>query len=103
MKTRFTARRRMAIVLALCLSVASVRAWCAGLHNALDQQDALAGSGALSHLHVPVSIIWGKRTSTSARHSPPKSRRCSRTHRSISCPAPGTGRNTTSPTQSPSS
>jgi len=38
-----------------------------------------------------------------ARHSPPKSRRCSRTHRSISCPAPGTGRNTTSPTQSPSS
>ena len=34
---------------------------CAGLHNALDQQDALAGSGALSHLHVPISIIWGEK------------------------------------------
>jgi haloalkane dehalogenase len=42
-------------------AVASVRAWCAGLHDTLDQQDALAGSGALSHLHVPVSIIWGEK------------------------------------------
>src|SRR5258707_1392561 len=42
-------------------AVASVRAWCAGLHDALDQQDALASSGALSHLHVPVSIIWGEK------------------------------------------
>jgi haloalkane dehalogenase len=41
-------------------AVASVGAWCAGLHDTLDQQDALASSGALSHLHVPVLIIWGK-------------------------------------------
>jgi pimeloyl-ACP methyl ester carboxylesterase len=41
-------------------AVASVRAWCAGLHDALDQQDALASSGTLSRLHVPVSIIWGE-------------------------------------------
>lgn len=40
-------------------AVASVRAWCAGLYDALDQQDALVSSGILSHLHVPVSIIWG--------------------------------------------
>jgi len=72
-------------------------------HLETDQQDALAASGTLSHLPVPVSIIWGGRTSTSARRSPPKSRRCSRTHRSISYPAPGTTRNTTSPTPSPSS
>ena len=42
-------------------AIASVRAWCARLHHTLDQQDALAGSGALSDLHVPVSIIWGEK------------------------------------------
>src|SRR5260370_14354890 len=42
-------------------AVASVRAWCAGLHDALDQQDALASRGAVIHLHVPASIIWGEK------------------------------------------
>lgn len=42
-------------------AVASVRAWTAGLHDALDQQDALVSSGILSRVHVPVSIIWGEK------------------------------------------
>jgi 2-hydroxy-6-oxonona-2,4-dienedioate hydrolase len=40
-------------------AIASVRAWCAGLREALDQQDELAKTAALAHLEVPVSIIWG--------------------------------------------
>jgi pimeloyl-ACP methyl ester carboxylesterase len=40
-------------------AIASVRAWCGGLRDALDQQDALVRSAALAHLKVPVSIIWG--------------------------------------------
>jgi pimeloyl-ACP methyl ester carboxylesterase len=42
-------------------AVASVRAWTAGLHDALDQQDAVVSSGILSHLRVPVSIMWGEK------------------------------------------
>ena len=42
-------------------AVASVRAWCAGLPDTLDQQDVLAASGTLSDLPVPVSIIWGEK------------------------------------------
>jgi haloalkane dehalogenase len=42
-------------------AVASVRAWTAGLHDDLDQQDALVSSGTLRHLQVPVSIIWGEK------------------------------------------
>jgi haloalkane dehalogenase len=42
-------------------AIASVRAWTAGLHDALDRQDDLVNSGALSELHVPVSIIWGEK------------------------------------------
>ena len=30
-------------------------------HLETDQQDALAASGTLSHLPVPVSIIWGEK------------------------------------------
>lgn len=41
-------------------AVASVRAWCAGLRDTLDRQDALVNSGALSQIEVPVSIIWGE-------------------------------------------
>jgi pimeloyl-ACP methyl ester carboxylesterase len=40
-------------------AVASVRAWCAGLREALDQQDGLVKTGALARMEVPVSIIWG--------------------------------------------
>jgi pimeloyl-ACP methyl ester carboxylesterase len=40
-------------------AVASVRAWCGELREALDQQDQLARTAALAHLEVPVSIIWG--------------------------------------------
>jgi pimeloyl-ACP methyl ester carboxylesterase len=40
-------------------ALASVRAWTAGLHAALDQQDEVVNTGALAHLKVPVSIIWG--------------------------------------------
>ena len=42
-------------------AIASVRAWCATLREALDQQDELAKTGALAHMAVPVSIIWGLR------------------------------------------
>jgi pimeloyl-ACP methyl ester carboxylesterase len=40
-------------------AIASIRAWCAGLRPALDQQDELTDRGALRELRVPVSIIWG--------------------------------------------
>jgi pimeloyl-ACP methyl ester carboxylesterase len=40
-------------------AIASIRAWCAGLRPALDEQDELASRGALRDLRVPVSIIWG--------------------------------------------
>jgi pimeloyl-ACP methyl ester carboxylesterase len=40
-------------------AIASVRAWCAELPDALDQQDLLDNTAALAHLEVPVSIIWG--------------------------------------------
>jgi pimeloyl-ACP methyl ester carboxylesterase len=40
-------------------AIASIRAWCAELRQALSQQDELANSGALRDLHVAVSIIWG--------------------------------------------
>jgi pimeloyl-ACP methyl ester carboxylesterase len=42
-------------------AVASVRAWCAELPDALDRHDALTQAGALAHLEVPVSIIWGRK------------------------------------------
>jgi haloalkane dehalogenase len=41
-------------------ALAAVRAWTAGLFDALDEQDALIDSGALGHLEVPVSIIFGE-------------------------------------------
>jgi pimeloyl-ACP methyl ester carboxylesterase len=41
-------------------ALAAVRAWTAGLFESLDKQDALIDSGALGHLEVPVSIIFGK-------------------------------------------
>jgi pimeloyl-ACP methyl ester carboxylesterase len=40
-------------------SIASIRAWCARLPDALDQQDELAKTTALARLEVPVSVIWG--------------------------------------------
>jgi pimeloyl-ACP methyl ester carboxylesterase len=40
-------------------AIASVRAWCATLREALDQQDELAKTGALACLKIPVLIIWG--------------------------------------------
>jgi haloalkane dehalogenase len=42
-------------------AIASIRAWTARLRGTLDQQDVLVGTGALSHLQVPVSIIWGEK------------------------------------------
>jgi haloalkane dehalogenase len=41
-------------------ALTSIRAWTAGLFDALDGQDALIASGALEHLEVPVSIIFGE-------------------------------------------
>jgi haloalkane dehalogenase len=41
-------------------ALAAVRAWTAGLFDSLDEQDALIDSGALGHLEVPVSIIFGE-------------------------------------------
>jgi haloalkane dehalogenase len=41
-------------------ALAAVRAWTAGLFDSLDKQDALIDSGALGHLEVPVSIIFGE-------------------------------------------
>ncbi len=40
-------------------AIAAVRGWCAGLHQALADQDALIAGGALRRLEVPVSIIFG--------------------------------------------
>ena len=40
-------------------AISSIRAWCAELRPALDEQDELAKSGALADLRVPISIIWG--------------------------------------------
>jgi len=42
-------------------AIAAIRAWTAGLYEALDRQDALIESGALRHLEVPVSIIFGEK------------------------------------------
>ena len=41
-------------------AIAAVRAWTAGLFGSLDEQDALIDSGALGHLEVPVSVIFGE-------------------------------------------
>jgi haloalkane dehalogenase len=41
-------------------ALTAIRAWTAGLFDALGQQDALIDSGALGHLEVPVSIIFGE-------------------------------------------
>jgi pimeloyl-ACP methyl ester carboxylesterase len=40
-------------------AIASVRAWCAGLREALKEQDELVRTGVIAHLAVPTSIIWG--------------------------------------------
>jgi pimeloyl-ACP methyl ester carboxylesterase len=40
-------------------AISSIRAWCAELRDALNQQDDLVESGALASLQVPVSVIWG--------------------------------------------
>ena len=41
-------------------ALAAIRAWTASLFDALDDQDALIVTGALGHLDVPVSIIFGE-------------------------------------------
>ena len=41
-------------------ALTAIRAWTAGLFDAFDRQDALIDSGALRHLEVPVSIIFGE-------------------------------------------
>ena len=41
-------------------ALTAIRGWTAGLFDALGQQDALIDSGALGHLEVPVSIIFGE-------------------------------------------
>jgi haloalkane dehalogenase len=41
-------------------ALAAVRAWTADLFDGLDRQDALIDSGALGHLDVPISIIFGE-------------------------------------------
>ena len=41
-------------------AIAAVRAWTARLFDSLDEQDALADSGALGQLEVPVSVIFGE-------------------------------------------
>ncbi len=41
-------------------SLAAIRAWTADIIDAFDRQDAVIGSGALSRLDVPVSIIFGE-------------------------------------------
>ena len=40
-------------------AVTAIRAWTADLFSALYRQDALIDSGALGHLEVPVSVIFG--------------------------------------------
>jgi len=41
-------------------ALVAVRAWTAGLFDALEQEDASIESGALGHLEVPVSIVFGE-------------------------------------------
>ena len=41
-------------------ALAAIRAWTADLFDSLGKQDALIDSGALGHLEVPVSIIFGE-------------------------------------------
>jgi pimeloyl-ACP methyl ester carboxylesterase len=41
-------------------ALAAIRAWTAGLFDSLGREDALIHSGALGHLEVPVSIIFGE-------------------------------------------
>jgi pimeloyl-ACP methyl ester carboxylesterase len=41
-------------------ALTAIRAWTASLFDALDDQDALVVTGALRHLEVPVSIIFGE-------------------------------------------
>jgi pimeloyl-ACP methyl ester carboxylesterase len=41
-------------------ALVAVRAWTAGLFDALEQEDAFIDSGALGHLEVPVSIVFGE-------------------------------------------
>ena len=43
----------------------AIRAWTAGLFDALVRQDELIDSGAIGHLEVPVSIIFGESGSLS--------------------------------------
>ena len=40
-------------------AIASIRAWCAGLREALNQQDELVDGGAVATLPAKVSIVWG--------------------------------------------
>jgi pimeloyl-ACP methyl ester carboxylesterase len=42
-------------------ALTAIRAWTAGLFDALDRQDALIDSGALRQLGVPVAIIFGEK------------------------------------------
>ena len=42
-------------------AIVAIRAWTAGLFDALDEQDTLISSGALRRLEVPVSIIFGEK------------------------------------------
>jgi haloalkane dehalogenase len=41
-------------------ALASIRAWCALLHDSLDEEDALIDTGALHRIEVPVSVIFGR-------------------------------------------
>lgn len=41
-------------------ALTAIRAWTAGLFDALDREDALIDTGALRQLDVPVSIIFGE-------------------------------------------
>jgi haloalkane dehalogenase len=41
-------------------ALAAIRTWTAGLFDSLGKEDALIDSGALRHLEVPVSIIFGE-------------------------------------------
>jgi pimeloyl-ACP methyl ester carboxylesterase len=41
-------------------AIRAIRAWTAGLFDALDQGDRLIEGGTLARLAVPVSIIWGE-------------------------------------------
>ncbi len=41
-------------------AIAAIRAWTAGLFDALAEGDSLIDDGALAGIEVPVSIIWGE-------------------------------------------